>query len=640
MNPEIPDRAFVERAVADADVNVLRMALFQATGDPEIAAVEAERVQGLVADTVVLTDAGAELVRAKAVNYLTAGDLADESRLLSDGEVDDLIRMAEARDLASADLFMRRQILSFPDWPFQREATGELPAAQDFSVAVIGAGFSGIAMGVQLARLGIPFTVYERRSEIGGVWSINTYPDVRVDTLSASYEYSFEKKYPWTEYFARQSEVRAYLEHVARKHGVFEHIVFDADVTAARFDDSAKTWSLSVSVASEPVTAVANVVVAASGLFATPRELPVEGVGQFTGQIVHTTEWDESIDYAGKKVAIVGNGSTGVQLLSKISETAASVTVYQRTPQWISPRARYGEAISDELQWLLQTMPFYWNWNKYIAGFASNDLRDLLIVDEQWVADGGDVNERNDAMRDMLVDYISTQVNGREDLIEKLVPDYPPMTRRPVVDNHWYASLTKDNVELVTTPIDCLTDEAVQTVDGTEREADLIIAAVGFQTEKFLWPTEYIGADGVSLEEEWKAQGAQAHLGMTVPGFPNLFMLYGPTSQPVASGAGLPIWLETWSGYIAGLIVEMIGNGYASTAIRREAFDHYNEQLHKEASRLIYLSQTSTTRKNYYVNKFGRLQVSAPWDGEEYFAMCVNPSLGDFEFDVASAEQP
>lgn len=633
MNPQMPDRKFVERAVADADVNVLRMALFQATRDPAIAAVRAERVAGMVADTVVFSDDDADLIRSKAVEYLMAGELADEDQTPSTEEITDLIRMAEARHLESDDLFMRRQILSFPAWPFQREWTGTKCVPDGYSVAIIGAGFSGIAMGVQLARLDIPFTIYERRSEIGGVWSINTYPDVRVDTLSASYEYSFEKKYPWTEYFATQSEVRAYLDHVARKHGVYEHIVFDADVTSARFDDAAKTWTLTVAVAEQaPTTAVANVVVAASGLFATPRELPAPGAAEFSGQIVHTTEWNDSIDYAGKHVAIIGNGSTGVQLLSKVASEAASVTVYQRTPQWISPRARYGEAISDELQWLFQTMPFYWNWNKYIAGFASNDLRELLIADEQWIADGGVVNKRNDAMREMLVGYISSQVKGREDLIEKLIPDYPPMTRRPVVDNQWYASLTRDNVELVTTPIERLTEGGVQTSDGAVRDADLVIAAVGFQTEKFLWPTEYVGANGVSLEDVWKVQGAQAHLGMTVPGFPNLFMLYGPNSQPVASGAGLPIWLETWCAYIAEGILAMLGNGYASMDIRREAFDHYNEQLHKEACRLIYLSQTSATRKNYYVNQWGRLQVSAPWDGEEYFAMCVHPRLGDFDF--------
>lgn len=639
MNPQIPDRSFVERAVADADVNVLRMALFQATRDADIAAVRAERVAGAIADSVEFSAEDTALIRSKAVEYLMSGDTADVDTVLSTEEIDDLILMAEARALAPDKLVMRRRILSFPEWPFQRERPEGVSVPDGYSVAIIGAGFSGIAMGVQLARLGIPFTIYERRSEIGGVWSINTYPDVRVDTLSASYEYSFEKKYPWSEYFARQSEVREYLDHVARKHGVFEHMVFDADVTSAKFDDAAKTWTLTVASADRtPSTVVANVVVAASGLFATPRELPIEGVAGYSGRIVHTTEWNDSVEYAGKNVAIIGNGSTGVQLLSKVASEAASVSVYQRTPQWISPRAKYGEAISEELQWLFQTMPFYWNWNKYVAGLANNDLRELLIADEQWIADGGVVNKRNDAMREMLLGYIRTQVNGREDLIEKLVPDYPPMTRRPVVDNQWYASLTRDNVELVTTPIERLTETAVETSDGVAREADLIIAAVGFQTEKFLWPTEYIGEGGVSLEQVWNVQGAQAHLGMSVPGFPNMFMLYGPNSQPVASGAGLPIWLETWCGYIADGILEMLEKGYDSVSVRREAFEHYNEQLHKEAGRLIYLSQTSATEKNYYVNKWGRMQVSAPWDGEEYFAMCVHPRLSDFEFQHAKTK--
>src|SRR5690606_3498681 len=137
----------------------------------------------------------------------------------------------------------------------------------------------------------------------------------------------------------------------------------------------------------------------------------------------------------GKKVAVIGNGSTGVQLLSKIAEKAESVTVYQRTPQWISPRTNYGVPISDELQWLIQAMPFYWNWNKYVAGLATIDLRNVLMPDEEWIANGGQVSKRNDMLREILVGYISAQVDGRQDLIDKLIPDYPPMTRRPVVDN-------------------------------------------------------------------------------------------------------------------------------------------------------------------------------------------------------------
>lgn len=628
----MPGRSFIERAVECADINALRMALYQATRDADVAAIIPERVFGPTTDALVFSDEDTSLIRAKAVDYLLTEP--DESTLPvpSRDEIVELLEMAEARELGRDDLIMRHKIPAFSAMPYQAEWHGEKVIPEGYHVAIVGAGFAGVAMGVQLAHLGVPFTIYERRAEVGGVWSINTYPDVRVDTVSFTYEYAFEKKYPWTEYFARQSDVRAYIDHVARKYGVYEHIRFGSDVTEARFDESTQRWTLTVQGEESASEVDANVVVAASGVFATPRELSVEGVSDFTGHIVHTARWSEDVEYAGKKVAVIGNGSTGVQLLSKIAEKAESVTVYQRTPQWISPRTNYGVPISDELQWLIRKMPFYWNWNKYVAGLATIDLRNVLMPDEEWIANGGKISKRNDMLREILVGYISAQVDGRQDLIDKLIPDYPPMTRRPVVDNNWYASLTRNNVELVATPIERMTDTAIVTADGQTRETELVIAAVGFQTEKYIWPTQYFGVGGVTLEDVWTAQGAQAHLGMTVPGFPNMFMLYGPNSQPVASGAGLPVWFEVWTGYIAECIVGMLEKGRASMVVRKDAFDEYNEQLHEEAKKLIYLMPNSAMEKNYYVNEFGRLQMNAPWGGEKYYELCEKPDESHYDF--------
>lgn len=625
-------RRYIERAVECADTNALRMALYQATRDPELAAITPTREFGPVSDVVTFTETDAALIRSKAVDYLLTAPDESSLPIPDKDEIIELLEMAEARELGPDDLIMRHHIPAFSDMPFQAQWSDQKTVPAGYHVAIVGAGFAGVAMGVQLAQLGIPFTIYERRDEVGGVWSINTYPDVRVDTLSFTYEYAFEKKYPWTEYFARQSDVRGYIDHVARKYGVYERISFGRDVRAAHYDEMTHRWTLTVHGEDTVDDVEANVVVAASGVFATPRELAVDGVSEFTGQIVHTAEWSDDVDYTGKNVAIIGNGSTGVQLLSKVAESASSVTVYQRTPQWISPRANYGVPISDELQWLIREMPFYWNWNKYVAGLSTIDLRNVLQPDEEWIAAGGDVSERNDMLRGILTQYISSQVGGRQDLIDQLVPDYPPMTRRPVVDNNWYGSLTRENVELVSTPIDRMTDAAIVTADGEARDVDLVIAAVGFQTEKYIWPTQYHGVGGVTLEDVWTAQGAQAHLGMTVPGFPNMFMLYGPNSQPVASGSGLPVWFEIWSGYIAQCIVGMLESDSSSMEIRREAFSDYNDRLHEEAKTLIYLAPSSAMKKNYYVNEFGRLQMNAPWSGEKFYEMCARPDEAHFEF--------
>lgn len=285
----MPSRTFIERAVECADVNALRMALYQATRDPEIASITPSREFGPVADVVTFSDEDIALIRSKAVEYLlTEPDEAD-FEVPSRDEVIELVQMAEARELGPDDLIMRPHIPAFAEMPFQAAWTDGPKVPEGYHVAIVGAGFGGIAMGIQLAQLGIPFTIYERRSEVGGVWSINTYPDVRVDTLSFTYEYSLEKKYPWTEYFARQSDVREYIEHVARKYGVYEHIRFGADVQSARFDKTSHRWTLTVREDDRASDIDANVVVAASGVFAVPRELSTPGVDDFSGRIVHTS---------------------------------------------------------------------------------------------------------------------------------------------------------------------------------------------------------------------------------------------------------------------------------------------------------------------------------------------------------------
>jgi 4-hydroxyacetophenone monooxygenase len=473
--------------------------------------------------------------------------------------------------------------------------------------------------------------VLERRHEIGGVWSVNTYPDARVDTLSSTYQFSFEKNHPWTEYFARQTEVRGYLETVARKHGVYEHMRFDHDVVRADWHDDDAEWELTVRTgdgAQRPMRA--NVVVSATGLFALPREFDLPGAEDFRGEIVHTTAWQEDRQSAGRRVAVIGNGSTGVQLLGAVAREAEHVSVFQRTPQWISSREKYGEPLAVEEQWLLDTMPYYWNWSRYIAVMPLLDAYGLLVPDDEWIASGGKVNERNDMLREVLVKYMRAQLGDRQDLLDKLIPDYAPIARRPVVDNGWYKALTRDNVELVTDRIDRVTPDGIRTADGRVRPLDLIIAAIGFQTDRYLGSTDYRGRHGDSLHERWAESGAEAFLGMAVPGFPNMFILYGPNSQPVAGANTLPMWFEVWASYIAQCLLTMFDEGARRIEVRKDACDEYNERLQHRAAELVYLSDEGLPGSNYYVNAHGKLGVNAPWDFEEYHELCARPNPDHF----------
>jgi 4-hydroxyacetophenone monooxygenase len=618
------DEAFIRRAIELSDLSALRVALFQATGDSELATM------GPLAEW---SPEARESLIAKAVTFLqndAAGVTLTEP---PDDELQRLMEMATGVAMTDEEFAARRGLPAFEAHPWEAKWPENKPDVPDgFLVAIIGAGFSGIAAGVQMQRLGIPYVILERRHEVGGVWSINKYPDARVDTLSLTYEFNFEKNYPWSEYFGRQNEVRGYLEHVAKKHGLWENIRFDSDLQAAHFDEAASVWKLRLGKSDGTVVELdANVVVSAVGVFANPKFPNLAGRDDFGGKIVHPTQWSSDIDVKGKRVAVLGNGSTGVQLLAPIARDAERVYVFQRTPQWISPRMKYGAPVEDEVRWLLDAMPGYWNWARYLAVAALFTSHEFMVPDSEWQAAGGFVNKRNDQMRTDLTAYIKTQVNNREDLVEKLLPNYAPMTRRPVVDNGWYAALTRDNVELVTEGIERLDATGIETDDGQHRDVDLVVTATGFDVIKFLWPADYVGVGGVTLHDRWSKDGPRAHLGMMVPGFPNMFMLYGPNSQPVSGGTSLPSWYQIWSGYIAQCLMTMFEGGYSKVEVSETAHDDYNSALDREAAGLVLLTDEGSVEKNYYVNEFGRLQVNAPWESPHFYARSSAPDWSELE---------
>ena len=611
------DEAFIRRALGLADLNAVRVAMYHTTRDAELLDL---------APVTQLSDDDRERLIAKAVRYLQQDLSQITLPEVSEDELRQLMEMASG-PMTDAEFLARRDLPALEEYPWNAEWTNGRPELPEgFRVAIVGSGFSGIAMGAQLQRLGIPYVILERRHEVGGVWSINKYPDARVDTASSTYEYNFEKNYPWTEYFARQSEVRGYIEHVAKKHGLWENIRFNSDVQAARFDPDRSRWTLTIGKPDGSKEELeANAVVSAVGVFANPKFVDFEGKADFEGPVVHPTQWSPDYDVTGKSVAIIGNGSTGVQLLAPIARDAKQVYVFQRTAQWISPRPRYGQPVEPEVRWLLDTMPGYWNWSRYLATAALFASHEFMVNDPEWQAKGGLVNEKNDQMRVDLTAYIKAQVDNRDDLIEKLMPDYAPMTRRPVVDNGWYKALTRDNVELVTDNITRMTPTGIETEDGRSRDVDMVVTATGFDVVKFLYPADYVGVDGVRLHDQWSKDGPRAYLSLMVPGFPNMFMLYGPNSQPVSGGTSLPAWYQIWSRYISRCLMAMIEGGYSQVQVTADASDEYNKALDVEAQNLVMLTDTASVKKNYYVNEHGRLQVNAPWESPRFYGMCIAP---------------
>ena len=631
------DLDFLRRAVEEAEPNALRLALYQATGDEEL--LEFELITEVLhkghltrRTKLNIAEKDRPALREKAIRFLAEQAEGFEETVPSDSELRSLIELAVGKEISDESFPELKAAASFDDFPlfFAAWKDGKRPELPpDFKVVVIGSGHSGLTMAVQLGQLEIPYVVYERQPELSGVWSVNRYPDIRVDTMSTMYQLGFVKRYPWTEYFAQGPEVRQYMTDTARHFGVYDHIRFGHDVRSMTFDEQTSQWELEIAHGDEIIHTSAAIVVAATGLFLTPKKLDVEGIDDFEGDVAHTTRWPEGYSLEGKSVAVIGNGSTGVQLLSRIAKEAAQVSVYVRTPQWVTPQIYYGDPIVPEFQWLLKNMPYYWNWDRFVwTTHTDNTAAALFVPDPEWKAKGGYFSETNDELRTRLTQYIKDQTGHREELYERLIPPYPPWARRMIVDNNWYKTLTEDHVELVTDPIDHVASDSIVTTDGRRRQVDLIVTASGFDVTKFLFPIEVRGRNGVTLEEKWEADGAgpRAYWSMTVPGFPNLFIMYGPNSQGGAGG-GISGMIQLWATYAAGLCVQLIekGNGCKQLDVKEDVFEEHNRILDGRTSQMIWLDPDSKD-KNYYVSN-DRVVAMNAWAPTEHWDAMVNPNL-------------
>jgi 4-hydroxyacetophenone monooxygenase len=617
----VVDSAFIRRGVEAADLNAVRVTMYHLTGDPKIEALPM---------AAKMTPEERAFLIDTAVAWLEKNHGPKELPPPSREELRKLMNLATKETMPDLEFEARRGLPGFEEFPWTATWTkGKPQVPEGFKVAIIGGGFSGVATALQMKLLGIPFVLFERRPEPGGVWSVNRYPDVRVDTSSMAYDFNFERDWRWSEYYARGPEVRRYIEHVAKKHGILPHMRFNRDVISATFDEKRNIWTVTAKGPNGEESVEANVIVACTGTFLNPRFPRFENHDAFKGPILHPARWPDDFDPTGKNVAVLGNGSTGVQLLAPIAEKAKQVYVYQRTPQWISTRPGYGKSLEPEVSWLLDNFPRFWHWSRYMTSANAFFTHDLLVADDEYHAKGGGLNKHQDELRKNILAFMSSQLGHRQDLLPKLTPNYTAFARRAVVDNNWYKSLTRDNVELVTEGIKRLTSKGIETVDGKEREVDIIVTATGYHVSQYLAPTKYKGKGGIDIHEMWNAgDGARAYIGMMAPNFPNMFMVYGPNSQPVSGGTMLPVWFVIWAAYAGQCIVRMLEEGKSRVEVKQEAYDRYNREMDEEGKKLILLREGAAPEKNYYVSG-DRLSVNAPWYGPDFHRMSTEVKWDD-----------
>ncbi|GAA2316405.1 NAD(P)/FAD-dependent oxidoreductase [Nonomuraea roseoviolacea subsp. roseoviolacea] len=383
-------------------------------------------------------------------------------------------------------------------------------------VAIIGAGFGGLCMAIRLERAGITtYTVFEKAGDLGGTWRDNTYPGAGCDIPSHLYSYSFERYGSWTRRYPGQPEILAYLQHCADKYGVRRKIRFNTEVVSASFDGN--RWQVTAATGSaSPSTEAFDVVVSAVGQLNRPHLPDIPGMPDFAGTSFHSARWDHGHDLTGRRVAVIGNGSSAAQLIPHVARAAERLEVFQRTPNWVIPKpdAVFGPRARLAFRYLPGVQRVYREW---IYRYAEAALYPALA--QGWSAD---------LLRRRALGHLRRQVPD-PGLRAKLTPDYPPGCKRVVIDSAFYPALTRPNVDVVTEKIVRITPEGVETAEALH-PADTIVYATGFRSTEFLAPMSVTGRDGLDLAERWKA-GAEAYLGISVPGFPNLFLLYGPNTN-------------------------------------------------------------------------------------------------------------
>jgi 4-hydroxyacetophenone monooxygenase len=501
-----------------------------------------------------------------------------------------------------------------------------------FHVLIIGAGMSGLCTAMQLEQLGVPYTILEKNPCVGGTWYENTYPGCRVDVPNHFYSYSFERNPDWSSYYSDRNELFAYFTACAEKYGVLPHIRFNTEVVAAHFDTKRQRWIVDVSSTDGSTTHFeANVLVTAVGQLNRPLMPALDGLSEFEGPVFHSATWRHDVELSGKSVAVVGTGASAMQFAPAVAGVADKTTIFQRTPHWTVPNPLYHRKVSDETKWLLTHIPAYAGWYRFSLLWKLCDgLWPGLHVDPDWSGNEKSINEINERIRVRLTRYIERKLSDRPDLIEKALPQYPPYSKRMLVDNNWFDMLKRPSVSLVTEPISHVTSDAIVTADGTNHPVDAIICGTGFSATKILWPITIAGRSGEELDAAWKGDDPRAYLGMAMPGFPNLFILYGPNTN-LGHGGSIIFHAECQARYIVQCVRELLESGIGAMECRNNVFADYQTRLDSALSGMIW-SQVEVG--SWYRNRTRRVVANSPWRLVDYWNMTREFDVADWIFEA------
>jgi cation diffusion facilitator CzcD-associated flavoprotein CzcO len=481
---------------------------------------------------------------------------------------------------------------------------------------IVGAGFSGLCAGILLREAGITdFVILEKADRIGGTWRDNTYPGAACDVPSHLYSFSFEPNPRWSRAYGEQAEILAYLEHCADKYALRPHVRFGSEVVRAAYDPRAASWTVTLRGGA---TLVARALILGNGALHLPSLPQIPGLETFAGRQFHSARWDHDYDLAGKRVAVIGTGASAIQFVPRIAPTVGRLDLYQRTPPWIMPKP--DREITAREQWAFAHVPgahwlrragLYWLYESRALGFVKYPR--LLEYGEK-----------------LALRYLASQVQDLA-LRQKLVPSYRLGCKRVLISNDYYPALTRPNVDVITDSIAAVEPRGVRTTDGALREVDALICATGFRVSDYLAPIEIVGADGRDLNSTWR-ETLRTYLGITVSGYPNMFLLVGPNT---GLGHNSMIFMIEAQARYAVQAIRALRGGLASIDVRREVQDAFRAELVEKMAGTVWTTGCSS----WYQTPSGEVAL---WPGftVDYWRRTRRLDLGDYVCERAPAVAP
>jgi cation diffusion facilitator CzcD-associated flavoprotein CzcO len=492
-------------------------------------------------------------------------------------------------------------------------------AGTGYDAIIIGAGFGGMGAAIQLKRLGFDnLLILERESDLGGTWHVNRYPGLAVDIPSATYSYSFEPNPHWSRLFAPGAELKKYAEHVADKYDLRQYMRFDTVVSGSVWDEDARHWTVSIDGGE---TVAGTYLFTATGFLSQPKMPEIDGIESFEGTVIHTTAWDDDAELAGKRIAVIGTGATAVQLIPELAKQASDLTVYQRTPIWVSPKSDF--AVPKAVQRLFARVPLTQRAVRLVGTSILEGMMVSAVVHYKQFSFLNRIAER------WCTAHLHRQIQD-PDLRRKLTPDYSFGCKRPTFSNDYFPTFTKPNVHLETTTIERVDATGIVTADGNRRDIDVLVLATGFNLWDVNFPAiEVIGRDGRNLGKWWRENRFQAYEGVAVPGFPNFITLNSPYSY---SGLSYFTTIEGQMKHIDRLFTAMRARGASEFEVDADANARFLAEMKERVADSVFALGQCASANSYYFNQHGEATLLRPSSTISAHRRAVSFPLDDYHY--------